>query len=107
MEPSWTEEARQKIGVASVHDFAPWEFGHVGAGAAKQACGVSDMKLTPTTRPIAWTFQNPNVPPEASAASVGHVLCINTNGDGLCSVHSLFGVVCNSGRRNETEFLSQ
>ena len=30
--------------------------------------------------------------------------CINTNGDGLCSVHSVFGVVCNTGRRNETEF---
>ena len=101
--PFWTEESLQKIEVASVHDFAPWELGHVGAKARKQACGVSDIKLTPTTRPIAWTFQDPNVPPEVSAVTAGPVQCIKTNGDGLCSVHSVFGVVCNTGRRNETE----
>ena len=64
---------------------------------------MQDLSLTRTTRSIPWTFQNPNVPREVLTASSGPVQCMNTNGDGLCSVHSVFGVLRNTGRRSQTE----
>ena len=89
--------------LASKNELAPWEVGYVGMKKGKQAGSVRDMKLTPTTRPIAWTFEDPNVPPEVLAARAGPVQCIRTIGDGLCYVHSVFGVLRNTGRRNHTE----
>ena len=81
MEPHRTEETLKKFELASKHELAPWEVGHVGMKKGKQAASVRDMKLTPTTRPIAWTFQDPNVPPEVSAVTAGPVQCIKTNSE--------------------------
>ena len=69
----------------------PWDISYVGAADFKR-----NLKLIPTTRPMAWTFTDPNVPQEVLVASTGPVQCIHTNGDGLCSVHSVFGVSCNT-----------
>ena len=60
--------------------------------------------LTSITRPMPWIFEDPNVPPEVIAASAGQVQCLRTNGDGLCAVHSVFGVSRSTGYEAETEF---
>ena len=104
VEALWREEELRKIEAATAIDFAPWEIGYVGAKTDGGVCNVQDLRLTPTTRSIPWTFQDQNVPREVLVASSGPVQCMETNGDGLCSVHSVFGVVCSTGRRNETEF---
>ena len=41
VEPLLREEALNQSEVASVHDFAPWELGHVGAKEGNQACDVA------------------------------------------------------------------
>ena len=64
---------------------------------------MQDLRLTPTTRSIPWTFQDQNVPREVLVASSGPVQCMETNGDGLCSVHSVFGVLRNTECRSEAE----
>ena len=96
----WPRHPHVIFKLAPVHSLAPWELGCAGAPLAGRD---EDMKLTPTTRPIAWTFQDPNVPQEVLVASAGPVQCIRTNGDGLCSLHSVFGVICSTGHRDQTE----
>ena len=103
VEPLWREEALDKIEVFADTVLAPWEVGYAGAQIENGDQNLQDMRLTLTTRPIPWRFQEANVPPEVLAASSGPVQCINTNGDGLCSVHSVFGVVCDTRRRHQTE----
>ena len=64
VEPLWRGEALDKIEVFAGKDFAPWEVGYVGAQTEKGDQKLQDMRLTLTTRPIPWRFQEPNVPPE-------------------------------------------
>ena len=62
------------------------------------------MPLTLTTSPIEWPLDESITPPEVFVACTAPIQCVNTNGDGLCSVHCVFGSVHTTDIEEKTEF---